>query len=276
VHRLRRLGDPYVVWMATLILLPTVFLVLLSFSDLSFFRPGGFTLTLSQLRVFGSPIVRRSLSNSFLFASGVSVASFLIGYPVAYLLTTLRESTKRILMAILILPLWTNMLVRITAWERIFSQNSIFSDVFGFAIPILGTAGAVWIGLLAMYLPFMILPLFSVLDKMDKRLIEAAKDLGANDVQTFLRVVLPLSASGIVSGFIMTFLPSLTAFALPETLGWRNIPMIGMEIQKQFILKGFEADAINQGAVISLSIMAFSVLSFLLIAKVDKEGETLL
>lgn len=276
MHRLKRLANPYVVWMACLIVLPTLFLVLLSFSSISLYRPSAFSITLAHVRIFSSDIVKRSLSNSFLYASVVSIASFLIGYPIAYLLTTMKEKTKRILMALLILPLWTNMLVRITAWERIFSANSIFTDVFGISIPILGTPAAVWIGLLAMYLPFMILPIFSVLDKMDKKWIEAAKDLGASDVQTFLRVVLPLSASGIVSGFIMTFLPSLTAFALPETLGWRNVPMIGMEIQKQFILKGFEADAINQGAMISLFIMAFSVFSFVLIAKVDKEGETLL
>lgn len=276
MHRLKRLAAPYVVWMALFVLVPTVFLILLSFSTLSLYHPTVFTLTLSQFRIFSSAIVRQSLANSFLYAGVVSIASFFIAYPIAFLLTTMRESSKRILLALLILPLWTNMLVRITAWERIFSANSIFTDVFGLSIPLLGTPGAIWIGLLASYLPFMILPLFSVLDKMDKKLIEAAQDLGAGDAQTFFRVVLPLSSSGIVSGFIMTFLPSLTAFALPEVLGWRKVPMIGMEIQKQFILKGFEAGSVNQGALISLVIMVFSVFSFVLITKVDKEGETLL
>jgi spermidine/putrescine transport system permease protein len=276
MHRLRRYSLPYLLWMSVFILVPTLFLVFLAVSDASLYQLGAFSFTLANFRIFSQDIILRSLQNSFGYAFLVSIVSFIIGYPVAYTLTKLPEKTKRILIALMILPLWTNMLVRITAWERIFSANSIFTDVFGVSIPIIGTELAVFLGLLAMYLPFMIFPIFSVLDKLDPKLIEAAKDLGATDTQTFVRVVFPLSLGGVVSGFIMTFLPSLTAFALPETLGWRKVPMIGMEIQKQFLLKGFEPLAVNQGALISLLIMLFSIASFVLITRVDKEGETLI
>jgi spermidine/putrescine transport system permease protein len=276
MHRLRRFSLPYLFWMGVFVVVPTLFLILLAVSDASLYQFGAFSFTLANFQIFTQNIILRSLQNSFIYALIVSVVSFLIGYPVAYTLTKLPEKTKRILIALMILPLWTNMLVRITAWERIFSANSIFSDVFGLSIPIIGTELAVFLGLLAMYLPFMIFPIFSVLDKLDHKLIEAAKDLGASDTQTFVRIIFPLSLGGVVSGFIMTFLPSLTAFALPETLGWRKVPMIGMEIQKQFILKGFEPLSVNQGALISLLIMLFSIASFVLITRVDKEGETLI
>ncbi len=245
MHRLRRYSLPYLFWMSIFVLVPTLFLVLLAVSNASLYRFGAFSLSLANLQIFTQSIIVQSLKNSFFYALIVSLVSFLIGYPVAYTLTKLPEKTKRILIALMIFP-------------------------------IIGTELAVFLGLLAMYLPFMIFPIFSVLDKLDPKLIEAAKDLGATDFQTFVRIIFPLSLGGVVSGFIMTFLPSLTAFALPETLGWRKVPMIGMEIQKLFIIKGFEPLAINQGALISLLIMLFSIASFVLITRVDKEGETLI
>lgn len=276
MNRLRPYSIPYFIWMAIFVLVPTIFLVVLAFSDLNLYRLSAFEIRFANFSIFAEPFIQRALFNSFFYALLVTLISFVIGYPVAFYLTTLREKWKKFLVALLILPLWTNMLVRLTAWERIFSANSIFSDVFGFQIPILGTELAIVIGLLAMYLPFMIFPIFSVLDKLDTKLIEASKDLGASDTQTFLRVIFPLSLGGVVSGFIMTFLPSLTTFALPEVLGWRKVPMIGMEIQKKFILEGLQPFAINQGALISILIMLFSIASFVLITKVDKEGETLI
>lgn len=276
MNKLRPYSIPYLIWMSIFVLVPTIFLIILAFSDLNLYRLSWFEIRFANFKIFDQPYIQAALANSFFYAFLVSIISFVLGYPVAYFLSTLGEKTKKFLVALLILPLWTNMLVRTTAWERIFSANSIFSDVFGFQIPILGTPLAVILGLLAMYLPFMIFPIFSVLDKLDFKLIEASKDLGASDIQTFTKVVFPLSLGGVVSGFIMTFLPSLTAFALPEILGWRKIPMIGMEIQKKFILEGFQPFSINQGALISLLIMLFSIASFVLITKVDKEGETLI
>lgn len=273
---LRRYSLPYLIWMILFVLVPTIFLIVLAFSDLSLYRLGAFSIRFENFAIFQENYIVTALSNSLVYAFVVTILSFFIGYPVAFYLTTLSEKIKKILVALLILPLWTNMLVRITAWERIFSPNSIFTDIFNISIPILGTQAAVIIGLLALYLPFMVFPIFSVLDKLDPKMIEASKDLGANDTQTFIKVIFPLSLGGVVSGFIMTFLPSLTAFALPETLGWRKVPMIGMEIQKKFIIEGFQAFSINEGALISILIMLFSIASFILITRVDKEGETLI
>jgi spermidine/putrescine transport system permease protein len=132
--------------------------------------------------------------------------------------------------------------------------------------------------MVAMYLPFMIFPIFSVLEKMDVKLIEAAKDLGASDLQTFTRVTFPLSSGGVVSGVIMTMLPAMTAFVLPARIGLGKINLIGNIIESKFMKEvlGSSEASINEGALISLLLMVFSVISFVTIIRVDKEGETLI
>jgi spermidine/putrescine transport system permease protein len=129
-----------------------------------------------------------------------------------------------------------------------------------------------------MYLPFMIFPIFSVLEKLDSKLIEAASDLGASRVQTFFRVIFPLSSGGVVSGVIMTMLPAMTSFVLPARIGLGNINLIGNIIESKFIKEGLgsSGQSINDGSIISLLLMVFSVLSFVAITRVDKEGETLI
>lgn len=278
MNRLRRYAAPYLVWMGLFILIPTVVLLLLAFSDLSLYRPGMFGLTLDNFAVFALSTTRRAIWNSFRFAGLAAILCFLIGYPVAFYLSTLPAKTRKILISLLIVPLWSNMLLRINAWEKIFTANSIVTDVFGFSVSLVGTDAAIVLGMVAMYLPFMIFPIFSVLEKMDPKLVEAARDLGADDAQTFFRVIFPLSGGGVISGFVMTFLPALTTFVLPAYLGLGKYTLIGTLIESKFIKEAADSNAlsINQGSLISVFLMVLSVTAFLLVIRVDKEGETLI
>jgi spermidine/putrescine transport system permease protein len=278
MNRLRRYSIPYLVWMGILILVPTVVLLVLAFSDLSLYQPGPFSFTLENFAIFGLETTRRAIWNSLRFASIAAFLCFLIGYPVAFFLSKLGEKTRKVLISLLIVPLWSNMLLRINAWEKIFTPSSIFTDVFGISIDLIGTEPAIVIGMVAMYLPFMIFPIFSVLEKMDPRLIEAARDLGANDFKTFTRVIFPLSGGGVISGFVMTLLPAMTSFVLPAYLGFGRFTLIGNWIESKFMKEALDVGgiSINQGSLMSLFLMAFSVTAFILITRVDKEGETLI
>jgi len=278
MKRLRVYSLPYLFWMGLFILIPTLILILLAFSNLSLYNFGFFELSLENFVILSRATTWSALGNSLKFASITAIICFLIGYPVAFYLSTLAEKTRKTLMSLLIVPLWSNMLLRINAWEKLFTPASIISDLFGISLNLLGTDLALIIGMVAMYLPFMIFPIFSVLEKMDEKLFEAARDLGANQTQVFTEVTVPLSAGGVVAGFIMTFLPAMTTFALPARLGLGRIKMIGNLIESKFMLEvlGSAGQSINQGALVSLMLMLFSVSAFVLITKVDKEGETLL
>jgi spermidine/putrescine transport system permease protein len=182
----------------------------------------------------------------------------------------MQSKNKTLFVAMLIVPIWSNMIVRIIAWENIFKPISII-NMFGLSFDLIGTDFAIIIAMVSMYLPFMIFPIYSVLQKMDDALIEASRDLGANSVQTFMRITLPLSLSGIVSGVIMTLLPSMTAFALPARLGGGRILLLGNLIEKEIFRGSF-----NIAATVSFVIMVFMLGLFAFIVRFDKEGETLL
>lgn len=278
MKRLRAYSLPYLFWMGLFILIPTLILILLAISNLSLYNFGFFALSLENFVILTRATTWSALGNSLKFASITAIICFVIGYPVAFYLSTRAEKTRKTLMSLLIVPLWSNMLLRINAWEKLFTPASIISDLFGISLNLLGTDLALIIGMVAMYLPFMIFPIFSVLEKMDEKLFEAARDLGATETQVFTKVTFPLSAGGVVSGFIMTFLPAMTTFALPARLGLGRIKMIGNLIESKFMLEvlGSGGQSINQGALVSLLLMLFSVSAFVLITKFDKEGETLL
>jgi spermidine/putrescine transport system permease protein len=278
MKRLRRFQVPYLVWMGVLIIIPTLVLILLAFSTLELYNIGPFRFTLSNFSILIAKQVTTALWNSLKLSVITTLICFLIGYPVAFYLSTLPSKPRKILMSLLIIPLWSNMLLRIVAWEKVFTPNSYFTDITGLSFNLLGSETAIVIGMVAMYLPFMIFPIFSVLEKLDKKLLEASKDLGATDSQTFFKVIFPLSLGGVVSGVIMTMLPSMTSFVLPARLGLGNIPLIGNIIESKFMKEvlGSSGISINEGSLISLFIMLLSIVAFVMITRVDKEGETLI
>lgn len=270
MKRLSKLSYPYMIWMLVLVVLPTFLVLLLAISDLDIFRIGAFTFTVDSFEYLSKPKVIIAVRNSIKYAGLATLISFLIGYPVAYSLARSTSRYKTFYVSLLIIPIWSNMLLRIIAWEKLFFPVSIL-NMFGISYDLIGTDQAILIGMVSMYLPFMVLPIYSVLEKMDRSLVDAAKDLGANNVQTFIRVVFPLSISGVVSGTIMTLLPAMTAFALPERLGAGKVQLIGNVIQEYFL----KTNNINAGSLISIILMVVILLLFVLILRFDKEGETL-
>jgi spermidine/putrescine transport system permease protein len=256
--------------MALLVLLPTVLIFILSLSDLNIYDFGPFKFTLEAFEFLQKPKVINAVKNSLKFSLIATFLCFLIGYPTAYYLASMKSKNKTFYVSLLIIPIWSNMLLRIIAWEKLFYPISIL-NTFGISLDLIGTNIAIIIGMVSMYLPFMIFPIYSVLEKIESSLIDASNDLGANKLKTFTKVIFPLSISGVVSGTIMTLLPAMTAFALPERLGAGKIQLIGNVVEEYFM----KTNNISAGSLISVLLMVFIVLLFIFVIKFDKEGETL-
>lgn len=257
--------------MSILVLLPTVLVLLLSLSDLNIFNLGPFTFNLDAFSIFEKETTRIAIINSLKFSLIATFMCFIIGYPIAYILANSKSKYKTLYLTLFIVPVWSNMLLRIMAWEILFFPESIL-NMFGISLDLIGTDTAIIIGMVSMYLPFMILPIYSVLEKIDKSLLDASKDLGANRFMTFRKIVFPLSVSGVVSGVIMTLLPAMTAFALPERLGGGKIKLIGNIVEEKFMTYG----EYSAGSLISVLLMVIIVMMFIVTLRFDKEGEMLI
>ena len=212
----------YLLWLFVLVLLPFLLMLFLSFTNARGLDFTHLQFTLDNFKNIIDPIYFDAYLNSIILSTIASFTCLLIGYPIAYILSRMKGRLRTILFAMLILPMWSNMLLRIIGWEILFSPNSIL-NIFGISLDLIGTNTAIIFGMVSTYLPLMIFPIYTSLNKLDKSLIDASYDLGANKFQTFKRVILPLSLPGISSGFTMTFLPSATNFALPERLSGGNI-----------------------------------------------------
>ena len=226
---------PYVGWMALFVVAPIVMVVLYAFTAAS----GGFTLE-NFARIGGYAVV---FTRSFQLALIATVICLLIGYPVAYMISREGPRFQRVAMMLVMLPMWMNFLLRTYSWmsilentgllNRFFSAIGLFSLInrlFGVQLeyfPMINTQGAVVLGMVYNYLPFMILPIYSVIEKLDGSLLEAARDLGANSLGVFRKVILPLSLPGVLSGVTMVFVPSVSTFAISKLLGGSNELLLG-------------------------------------------------
>jgi spermidine/putrescine transport system permease protein len=219
--------------MTILVGIPILIMIVLSFSKTVGIDFTDIEFTLENLSKLKENIYILAIWNSLSLSAIATAFCLLIGYPVAYMITKLKAKYKWFVLVMVISPMWSNMLLRIIAWEQLFKPNSLLNSV-GISLDILGTKTAIVIGMISIYLPFMIFPIYSVLEKMDKSLIEAAIDLGASQKEVFRKIILPLSKGGIISGIMMTFLPSATAFALPQRLGSGKILLIGNVIENLF------------------------------------------
>ena len=234
---------PYVGWMALFVLAPIVMVVIYAFSAAS----GGFTLdNFARMGTYAVVFAR-----SFKLALIATAVCLLVGYPVAYMISREGPRFQRIAMMLVMLPMWMNFLLRTYAWmsilentgllNRFFAAIGLFrliNGVFGTDIEyfrMINTQGAVVLGMVYNYLPFMILPIYSVIEKLDVSLVEAARDLGANSVGVFRKVILPLSLPGVLSGVTMVFVPSVSTFAISKLLGGNNELLLGDLIEQQFL-----------------------------------------
>lgn len=245
---------PYIVWMLLFIVAPMLFIVFYAFTD-------GGAFSLEPIKAALSAGYLKVLGHSALIALYTTCICLLLGYPVAYILSKMKKAVAALVSVFFIVPMWMNFLLRTYAWKVLLGA---------FAPDLLYTEAAVLIGMVYNFLPFMILPIYTVLQKLDKSYIEAARDLGADGVVTFMRVVLPLSVPGIVSGVTMVFVPSITAFAISQLLGGKMTGMLyGDLIYNKFVIEGSQ----NVGSALSIVLLISVLVSMGVMKLVDKSHE---
>ena len=236
------LAVPYIVWSALMLVLPMALIALYSLTNqgntiISF----SFTLE-HYVKFFTDPDFLLILWRSFVIAVKTTIICLLLGYPVAYFIARSNEKLQSILVLSITIPMWINALVRTYAWIGLLSDGGIIQQIlafFGFHdVQLLYTEGAVLLGMVYNFLPFMILQINTALCKMDNSLLEASADLGANPLQTFLKVTFPLSVPGVINGITLVFLPAVSSFFIPKLLGGGQYFLIGNMIENQFITVG--------------------------------------
>ena len=272
MKRFSQLAAPYVVWVALMILLPMLLILFYAFTD-SGNGVVNFTFTLDHfIRFFTDHDFLLILWRSLVIAFKTTVICILLGYPIAYFIARSSDRVRNILVLVITLPTWINMLVRTYAWIGILTQGGLLSNILGFfglgETELLYTESAVLIGMVYNFIPFVILQINTSLCKMDHSLLEASADLGANKVQTFLRVTFPLSLSGVISGIALVFLPAVSSFFIPKLLGGGQFFLIGNVIENQFITVG----EWNFGSAISMIMAAIMMLCMYLIRRVDEHN----
>ncbi|MGM9969463.1 MAG: ABC transporter permease [Anaeroplasma sp.] len=271
-HHLDKLARPYLIWLYILAVLPMLIMVFLMFVDSEGTRVNGMTPTISNFQILTQPSTIVALFNSIKYSLITTAICIFFGYLIAYSLYKSKFKNKYLILLLLILPMWTNILLRINVLASVFKENNILTDLFGIkGINIIGTDLAIILGMVFTYLPFIVLPIYTSLEKIDPLLHEAALDLGMTELKKFWKVVVPMSLKGVISGSIMVLLPCMSGFAIPNILGDRKIPLIGSTIEQKFVNMNY-----NAGSVLAVLILIIILGSILLINKIDKEGETLL
>lgn len=261
---------PYILWMAIFIVVPLLLLVYFAFTKST---PDGVVLTLEHMNRLWDKIYLtvflRSLKLAFI-STGICL---LIGYPVALILTGKAYRDKKILALFFIMPMWVNFLLRTYAWMTLLEKNSVINFILtSIKLPpleILYTDQAVVLGMVYNFLPFMVLPIYSVLMKMDKNILEAAEDLGANYIIVLRKIIIPLSLPGVVSGITMTFMPAITTFVISRLLGGGHYTLIGNLIEQQYIFTGDW----GFGSALSFVLTIIILLTMAISGKYDKNYE---
>ncbi|OAN20195.1 ABC transporter permease [Acholeplasma laidlawii] len=273
-----RLSTPYIVWLFILALIPIVVMLFLSVTTTQGLSLDGLTFNSSFYQSFFERSITTAFFNSIYYAILTTVISLLLGYLVAYTVFRSKFKNKFLVLAIFILPMWSNLLLRTESLGNLMNENNLITNILSkllntnVSFPVIKGSGlAVVIGLVLTYLPFMILPIYTALEKIDYSLEEAALDLGLTDLQKFMKVVLPLSLKGVATGSILVFLPAMSGFAIPEILGSGNILLIGNIIEQSFRYMDY-----NLGSLLSIMVLLIIFLGIFVVAKVDKEGEMLL
>ncbi len=263
----RLLAGPYIIWAAGFIVIPLLMIFYYGLSD----KSGH--VTFHNIAQITTPENLKALGLALLLSLISTAICLVLAYPLCMVLTNLGVNQSSFIVLIFILPMWMNFLLRTLAWQNLLERNGIINIILGFfhlpALEIINTPYAIILGMVYDFLPFMVLPIYNVLSKIDSDVIAAARDLGANSIQTFLRIILPLSVPGIISGVTMVFVPALTTFVISDLLGGSKILLIGNVIEQEFK----QGSNWHVGSGMSLVLMIFIILSMALIAKYDKDGE---
>ncbi|WP_300257083.1 ABC transporter permease [Clostridium sp.] len=261
---------PYVVWSAIFIVIPLLLIVFFSFTIKV---NGRFVFSFENFQRLFEPIYFTVFIRSIWLAVLSTVLCLILGYPIAYIISKLPIKRRNILILLFILPMWMNFLLRTYAWMAILGRDGLINTLLGYIgigpIKMLYTDGAILLGMVYNFLPFMVIPIYTVLIKIDKNLVNAAYDLGANKAQAFRKVILPLSIPGIISGVTMVFMPAVSNFVIPNLLGGGKYMLVGNLIEQQFTTIGNW----NFGSALSIFMMILILISMAFMSKYEKNGK---
>jgi spermidine/putrescine transport system permease protein len=269
MNKLKRqlLAGPYLIWIIGFILLPLLMIIYYAFTN----TDGEFTLSYITAIASGSNLTAIALSLELGVAC--TVICLLLAYPLAMILNNMQIKNQNLVVFIFMLPMWMNFMLRILAWKQLLAKNGVFNTILSAIglpkIAIINTPAAVVLGMVYDFLPFMLLPIYNSMSRIRKDYIEAARDLGAGNVTIFFKIILPLTVSGIISGIVMVFVPSLTSFAISQILGGGKVLLIGNIIEQDFV----HGSQWNAGSGLSLVLMVFVLISMALVNLFDKDEE---
>ncbi len=263
------ISAPYLLWMAVFIIVPLIMVAYFAVTT----ADGAFTLdNLAAVSRYANIFIR-----SIWLAAIATVICLIIAYPLSLILANTAKNYRSAVLMIVMLPMWMNFLLRTYAWMTLLGNNGLINSFFGLfglgPFKLLNTQGAVVLGMVYNYLPYMILPLYNVLSKLDKSVIEAAQDLGCGRAKTLLKVVIPLSVPGIMSGITMVFVPAISTFIISRMLGGGSNLLIGDLIEMQFLGNSYNP---NLGAAISLVLMVIILLIMTILNQFDNDDDRVL
>lgn len=261
------LGTPYFLWSLIFILIPLGMVFYYGLTD----RSGAFTL--NNIISITTAEHAKALWLALLLSLIATVLCLLLAYPLAMILCNMDVNQHSFIVLIFILPMWMNFLLRTMAWQTLLEKTGVINSILNFlhlpALRIINTPYAIVLGMVYNFLPFMVLPIYNALSKIDRSIIHAAKDLGANNIQVFFKITLPLSVPGIISGITMVFIPALTTFVISKLLGGSKVLLIGNVIEEEFT----QASNWHLGSGLSIVLMLFIIVNMVLSAIFDKDGE---
>lgn len=254
-------------WSVMFIIIPLGMIFYYGLTD----KSGAFTL--ENITAIATAEHAKALWLSLLLSLVSTLICFLLAYPLAMILSNMKVNQHSFIILIFILPMWMNFLLRTLAWQTLLEKNGVFNSILNLLhlpnINIINTPYAIILGMVYNFLPFMVLPLYNVLSKIDENILDASRDLGAGSIYTFFRIILPLSVPGIISGITMVFVPALTTFVISTLLGGSKILLIGNVIEQEFT----QASNWHLGSGLSIVLMIFIILNMIASAVFDKEGE---
>lgn len=261
------LAGPYLLWIIGFIILPLLFILYYAVTN----NTGAFTW--ENIAAIADPVHVKAILLSLKLGFSCTIICLLLAYPLCMILSSMKIKNQSFVVFLFVLPMWMNFMLRILAWKLLLSNNGIINMLLSFLgigpIKMLNTQTAVVFGMVYDFLPFMIMPIYNAMVKIKADIIEAARDLGANELTIFIKIIFPLTLSGVISGVIMVFVPALTSFVISDLLGGGKVLLIGNVIEQEFM----QGTNWNLGSGLSLVLMLFVIASMTLMNHFDKDGE---
>ncbi len=267
MNKKKLLGTPYFIWSAMFIVIPLCMVFYYGLTD----KSGAFTL--ENITAIASPEHSKALFLALILSLIATVICLLLAYPLAMILCKMNVNQHSFIVLLFILPMWMNFLLRTLAWQTLLEKTGVINSVLTFfglpTLNIINTPYAIILGMVYNFLPFMVLPIYNSLSKIDQNVINAARDLGANNLQVFTKITLPLTIPGIISGITMVFIPALTTFVISKLLGGSKVLLIGNVVEEEFT----QASNWHLGSGLSIVLMIFIIINMVLSAIFEKDGE---